>query len=276
MDDSEKVLFKDFDEAFDNKKEEKQEIEKTGLNKDNIPIINIPTQGDIIVLINNSDNDRIEKSRKRPKYIPIQKRQIAIQTDCHQNLSEDESQQVNEPKSSPAEDRMKNIHKNKVTALIQKISQLKYLGRKTKKNSPKKIKANENIQGNGNSELIQEKNENNYSNKNKENINQNKANVNKENIYNTGLKNQNNINNYKLSFVNSTHDKNHKQNNYNNYIAPDIRIKEEKELFDPIEKYISYLPNLHDSQDFLDFQKPLDFHEEERIFQNDLNNYFGY
>ena len=70
MDDSEKVLFKDFDEAFDNKKEEKQEIEKTGLNKDNIPIINIPTQGDIIVLINNSDNDRIEKSRKRPKYKP--------------------------------------------------------------------------------------------------------------------------------------------------------------------------------------------------------------
>ena len=213
----------------------------------------------------NRDNDRIEKSRKRPKYKPIQKREIAIQTDCHQSLSEDESQQANEPKSSPAEDRMKNIHKNKVTALIQKISQLKYLGRKTKKNSPKKIKTNENIQGNGNSELIQEKNENNYSNKNKENINQIKANV-----------NQNNINNHKLSFVNSTHDKNHKQNNYNNYITPDVRKKEEKELFDPIEKYISYLPNLHDSQDFLDFQKPLDFHEEERIFQKDLNNYFGY
>ena len=234
--DSENVLFKDFDEVFDNKKEEKKEAEKTGLNKDNIPIIDIPTKGDIIVLINNSDFERIERSRKRPKYSPIEKRNVKIQTDSHQSFSDDEYLQVNEPKSSPAENGMKNITKNKFTALIQKISEVQYLGRKTK------------------------------SNKNQENINQIKANVNKDNINNTCLKIGNNINNNKLSLVNNTINEHHEQNNYNynnNYNSI-------------IEKNISNMPNLHDSHDFLFLQEPLDFHEEQRISQKNLKKLYGY
>ena len=273
--DSENVLFKDFDEVFDNKKEEKKEAEKTGLNKDNIPIIDIPTKGDIIVLINNSDFERIERSRKRPKYSPIEKRNVKIQTDSHQSFSDDESPQVNEPKSSPEENGMKNITKNIVTELIPKISEVNYLGRKTKKISPKKIKTNKNLQCNNNKgELIQQKKENDYSNKNQENTNQIKANVNKENINNTGLKIPKNINNNKLAFVNKTVNEHREQNNYNNSynsIILDVKI-EEKESFN----CMSYMPNLHDSQDYLILQEPLDFHEDQRIFQKNLNNYYGY
>ena len=54
--DSDNALPKRYDEFLYNKKEEKKEVEETCLNKDNIPIINMPTKGDIIILLNNNPN----------------------------------------------------------------------------------------------------------------------------------------------------------------------------------------------------------------------------
>ena len=278
----ESELFKDFNEVCDNKKDIKQE-EKTGLNKDFILNNGISKVREPIILIKNSDYERKEKSKLRPKYIPVQKRDTAAQTDFSPFfLKENEEQNSNEPKITSGKSLIENFQINKLNAISQKISQQKYLGKKTKNNSPKNIKkCIENNQCNNKDKLLQEKNKNNYIIKNKENINPIKANINKEIFINNGSSIGNNINIYKTSFVNYSYLNETKSGNNPNFIFNfnDIKKFEEIGLFNSIEKDKLTLLNIHDIQDFQDIYDLLDYHdfyEEQRISQLNLNIYYGY
>ena len=285
--DSESELFKDFNEAIENKKEEKQ-AEKTGLNKDDIQYINITKGREQIKIIKNPDNEIKEKPRQKPKYYLIQKSDTTTQTNFNPIfLKEKEDQNTNEPKFIPPRNKIGNPQTNKKISSSQKTTDKKYIGKKTKNNSPKKNNPTKNNQFNNKSKILPDKNKNIYSLKSKENENINpiKANVNKEICkYTTGSNIRTNINTYintyKLSFVNNSFNQNHNNNNPN-YIFKYTEVKKLVDigLFNSKEKDELTILNFHDIHDYKDLYDLDDFHEfheGQRIFQKNLNNYYGY
>ena len=280
--DSESELFKDFNEAIENKKEEKQ-AEKTGLNKDDIQYINITKGREQIKIIKNPNNEIIEKPRQKTKYYPVQKSDKTMQTNFNPIfLKEKEDQNANEPKFIPPQNKVGGSQMNKKISSSLKTTDKKYLGKKTKNNSPENKKTTKNNQCNNKSKLLQDKNKNIYALKSKENINinPNKDNVNKEICKNTGSNIGTNINTYKLSFVNKYLSQNHDNNNPN-YIFKYTEVKKLVDigLFNSKEKDELTILNFHDIHDYKDLYDLSDFHEfheEQRIFQQNLNNYYGY
>ena len=265
---SESDLIKEFNETIENKKKEKKE-EETCLNKDDIQSVHISNQTEHTIIIKNSGNDN-----------PKQNRDTAIQTDFNPLfLQENDYQNVIELKYIPSKNQNGNSQTNKNnTILSQKIVEKKYLGKKIKNDSPKNKKTIKNNQYNNKTKLLQEKNKNNYSIKNKETINPIKSNVNKNICKNTGLNFGRNINRYKLFFINNFPNKTNDDNNPN-FIFDYNDIKNLKILFNSKEKdELAYL-NIHDIHDYHDLHYLLDsheFYEEQRIFQKNLNNYYGY
>ena len=151
--DSESELFKDFNEAIENKKEEKQ-AEKTGLNKDEIQYINITKGREQIKIIKNPNNEILEKPRQKTKYYPVQKSDKTMQTNFNPIfLKEKEDQNTNEPKFISPQNKIGNSQINKKISSSQKTTDKKYLGKKTKNNSPENKKTIKNNQCNNKSKL---------------------------------------------------------------------------------------------------------------------------
>ena len=265
---SESDLIKEFNETIENKKEEKKE-EETCLNKDDIQWVHISNQRKHTIIIKNSFNDN-----------PNQNRDTAIQTDFNPLfLQENDYQNVTELKYIPSKNKNGNSQINKNNTILSlKIAEKKYLGKKTKNFSPKNKKTIKNNQYNNKTKLLQEKNKNNCSIKNKETINPIKSNVNKNICKNIGLDIGRNINRYKLFFINNFPNKTNDDNNPN-FIFDYNDIKNLEILFNSKEKdELAYL-NIHDIHDYHDLHYLLDsheFYEEQRIFQKNLNNYYGY
>ena len=277
--DSESDLIKDFNEAIENKKEEKQ-VEKTGLNKDGIQSINISKGRKQIIIIKNPDNEIIEKPIQKPKYSPTQKNDTATQTNFNPIfLKENEVQNSNEPKFVPTNNKIGSSQTNKKISLSQKTIEKKYLGKKTKNNSPKNGRPTKNNQCNNKNKLLQDKNKNIYSLTSKEDINPIKTNVNKKICKYIGSNIGTNIDTYKLFFNNSLNQ--NRDNNNPNYIFNYTEVKKLVDigLFNSKEKDVLIILNYHDIHDYKDLYDLHDFHEfheEQRIFQNNLNNYYGY
>jgi len=277
--DSESELIKDFNETIENKKEEKQ-VEKTGLNKDVNQTINISKGREHIII--NPDNEIIEKPKQKPKYSPVQKSDTAIKTNFNPIfLKENEVQNSNEPIFMPTKNKIGNSQANKEISLNQKTNEIKYLGKKTKNYSQKNGGSTKNYQSNNKNKLLQDKNKNIFSLSSKENKNPIKTNVNKKICKYTGSNIGTNINTYKLFFVNNSLNQNHNNNNPNyifNYTEVNKKLVD-LGLFNSKEKDELTILNFHDIHDYKDLYDLGDFHEfheEQRIFQKNLNNYYGY
>ena len=278
--DSESDFFTDFNETIN--KEEEKKVEKTGLNKDDdIPSINISKEGEKIIILNNPDNEIKENPSQKPT--PNQKRDTvdtAIQTNFNPLfLKENENRNENEPIFIQTQNKFETSKTNKNFELNQKMTEKKYLGKKTKNNSSKSQKPTK-IPSYNKGKLIQEKNKNNYSMKSKEKNNSIQSNVNKEICKYTDSNIRNNVNTYKLSFVNNSLNKANNNDNPNfifNYT--DIKRFVDIGLLKSIDEDKLNLLNTHDIHDYndlFDLRNSHDFHEEQRIFQKNLNNYFGY
>lgn len=281
---SESGLFKDFNEQIDNNKKEKKQEEKTSLDRDNKSSINTSKVKELkYINIKNSDYERIEKSKQRPKFSPIQKINATTQTDFDSLfLKKNEEQNSKELKFTSGESKIENSQANETILLHPILAQKNYLGKKTKNDSQKNIKKpTKNNQCNNKDKLLQKENKNNYTLKNKYNINPIKANVNKDIFINTGLNIGSIINRYKSYFVNKSFYET--LNDINpNYIFNfnDIENFEKIGLFNSIEKdnlTLLYTHDiLHDFQDEHNLLNYHDFHEEQRISQMNLNHYYRY
>lgn len=274
-------LIKEFNEVMENKKEEKPKEEKTGLNNYDKPNINISKERKPIFNII-SNNEIKEKPTQRPNE-PLSQKGTSTQTEFNPLFLEENKEEniINEPKCTLDKNKIENSQKNNLIILIPKITEKKYISKKTKNNTPQNIKkpSTKNNQYNK-SILLPEENKNKYTKINKENTKSIQTNVNKDIFNFSGSNTGNIINIHESPFVNNSIDETNNNNNPNfNFKFNDIKKLEKIGLFNSVEEDNLSLLNIHDIHDYKDLYNLFnyhDFHEKQRLFQNNLNNFYGY